>query len=524
MHIRNCEYQFQNMLVNDWYKDRNIFITGGTGFIGKVLIEKLLRSCPNVGNIYLLIRGKKGKGLQERLEEMLSGPLFDLLKETNPKALNKIVPISGDITKKGLGLSDEDRQLLIERINVIFNVAASVRFDDCLEQAILINVRSAQEMALLALQMKSIKVFLHVSTAYCINSTNTTVEEEFHPQSGNWRDAIYIAENDNDGLSSALLHKFIEGYPNTYTFTKQLAEHCIKDLLEFKIPTVIARPTIVSNIIDEPLKGFTDNLNGPTGMALAGGLGILRMLRADGSKPLDQVPVDIVVKALILSALNIGVKGLTKNIPIIHVSSYGLTQILAADYMNISRDLLRRSPFQRAIWVPNVGFTMCWYNYLIQVFLFQLLPAIFIDLLAKLSGHKPQLFKIQRKIFIANMMLSHFLINSWNFKNDNFIKTFEMLSESDQLDFGFHDVDNSQLRDHFQDCINFMKKEILKESTVKPARNIIQKIIYVIDDAVKAIFYLTCFWTIFFKVNVFSFLYSYLYTFVNSLCLLIYIK
>lgn len=45
---------------------------GGTGFIGKILLEKLVRSLPKVGNIYLLMRPRKGKEIQERLNEIFN--------------------------------------------------------------------------------------------------------------------------------------------------------------------------------------------------------------------------------------------------------------------------------------------------------------------------------------------------------------------------------------------------------------------------------------------------------------------
>lgn len=64
--------------VKDFYRDRSIFITGGTGFMGKVLVEKLLRSCPDIKNIYLLIRPKKGQDVQQRLQELLNAPVIVL--------------------------------------------------------------------------------------------------------------------------------------------------------------------------------------------------------------------------------------------------------------------------------------------------------------------------------------------------------------------------------------------------------------------------------------------------------------
>lgn len=37
--------------VAEFYRNKNIFITGGTGFLGVALIDKLLRSCPDVSRI-----------------------------------------------------------------------------------------------------------------------------------------------------------------------------------------------------------------------------------------------------------------------------------------------------------------------------------------------------------------------------------------------------------------------------------------------------------------------------------------
>jgi fatty acyl-CoA reductase len=58
--------------ITDYYKNKSIFITGGSGFVGKALIEKLLRSCPELNKIYLLLRHKKGKKPSQRLDEIIN--------------------------------------------------------------------------------------------------------------------------------------------------------------------------------------------------------------------------------------------------------------------------------------------------------------------------------------------------------------------------------------------------------------------------------------------------------------------
>ena len=57
------------------FNDRNIFITGGTGFLGKVIIEKFLRVLPDIGQLYLLVRPKYGKDPSQRLEDLLNNPV-----------------------------------------------------------------------------------------------------------------------------------------------------------------------------------------------------------------------------------------------------------------------------------------------------------------------------------------------------------------------------------------------------------------------------------------------------------------
>lgn len=67
--------------INSFYKDRSVFVTGGTGFMGKVLIEKLLYSCSDIKEIFILMRPKKGRVPESRIEDMFKLPVSEIDQE-----------------------------------------------------------------------------------------------------------------------------------------------------------------------------------------------------------------------------------------------------------------------------------------------------------------------------------------------------------------------------------------------------------------------------------------------------------
>lgn len=184
------------------YADRSVFITGGTGFMGKVLVEKLLRSCPGIKNIYLLIRPKKGQETAARLNDLLNAPvivvflhfsiypykplvyfqLFDTIRKERPNDLNKVIPICGDITAPELGISESDQvcnfcalhyllftnqpvpylqALLFSNVSIVFHSAATVKFDEKLKLSVTINMLGTKRLVQLCHQMLQLDVRRH---------------------------------------------------------------------------------------------------------------------------------------------------------------------------------------------------------------------------------------------------------------------------------------------------------------------------------------------------------------------------
>lgn len=61
--------------VVQFFYGAHVLITGGTGFMGRILLEKLLRVCPGLERVYLIIRVKKDVPPSKRLKELLEDPV-----------------------------------------------------------------------------------------------------------------------------------------------------------------------------------------------------------------------------------------------------------------------------------------------------------------------------------------------------------------------------------------------------------------------------------------------------------------
>ncbi|KAI8430980.1 hypothetical protein MSG28_001074 [Choristoneura fumiferana] len=257
--------------IRDFYKGRSVLVTGGTGFMGKVLIEKLLYTIPDIGNIYVVMRSKKG-----------------------------------DVLFEDLGISSKDMDMLVDEVSVVFHFAATLRLEAPLKECIVMNTTGTQRALNVAKRLKNLAIFVHLSTAFCYPDYKV-LEEKFHCPPADPQDVIRLCDWLDDKQLVLLTKSLLSQHPNSYTYSKRLAENLVNDAYAH-MPTAIARPSIVCPSYVDPVPGWVDNLNGPVGLMLAAGKGVIRTMLCDGSLHAQVIPVDIAINAIIALAMIEGSK------------------------------------------------------------------------------------------------------------------------------------------------------------------------------------------------------------------------
>jgi len=63
--------------ISETFRNGIVLVTGSTGFLGKILTEKILRSCP-VKKIAILVRSKKGLNANERVADIYKQAVSDI--------------------------------------------------------------------------------------------------------------------------------------------------------------------------------------------------------------------------------------------------------------------------------------------------------------------------------------------------------------------------------------------------------------------------------------------------------------
>lgn len=459
--------------IADFYKDRSVFITGATGFMGKVLVEKLLRCCPNLKTVYLLLRSKEGQNPKQRLDELLNAKIFDKIKKEQPNVLTKLVPIHGDLTASELGIGQSDITLLINTVSVVFHSAATVKFDEPLRLSVELNVLGTRRLVNLCHKMVHLEALVHVSTAYC-NCDREDIEEIIYPAPVTPQKIIDATEWMNSELMTALTPHLIKGRPNTYTFTKALAENLLIEECG-NLPVAIVRPSIVTAAWREPIPGWVDNLNGPTGLLVATTKGMLQTLHCRCNGVADLIPVDVVINLMIAVAWNTAIHR-TNNNMIYHCTSGTTNQITWGKLHRIALPYIIQNPSAEVFQYPGATFKNSRLLNNICVLFYHHVPAYLTDIVAFLIGRKPKMVKLYQKLHRAIQSLNYFTTHEWKFHCNNQFMLMDRMSEKDKQIFNF-DIKQLNWSSYWQDYVLGARQFILKEETssLPVARKKLQK-------------------------------------------------
>ena len=318
MHCSTAEsYSFD---VAGSLRGERIFITGATGFIGKVVVEKLLWSVPEVGKLLLLVRPGPHRSVRERLhDEVLDSPIMARLRALHGDdweawATSKVEAVPGDLEQDYFGLDPERYSELAADVDRVVAGAATVTFDERLDRALAINTFGALRTLTLARNAGNVPL-LHVSTCFVSGQLEGAIPERVRaPESGNGGlfnlDATLAtleeacqqvrAQPDSGARLVTAGTEFARhhGFNDAYTLTKALGEQLLERHRR-GVPVAIVRPAIVESAWAEPLPGWIDAIRVADPLLVAYGRGRSRDFPGSSDAPLEIVPVDYVAHAII---------------------------------------------------------------------------------------------------------------------------------------------------------------------------------------------------------------------------------
>jgi nucleoside-diphosphate-sugar epimerase/1-acyl-sn-glycerol-3-phosphate acyltransferase len=395
----------------------HVFLTGATGFVGKVVLGDLLRRREELGidRITVLVRAAKGRDGQpvsalERFDkEIFASPMF----ASFPQGWEERVDVlQGELEEPSCGLLDEVAQLLCSKLTHVVHCAASVDFNLPVRQAAAANISASLHVLELARRAPQLQSMVAVSTAYVTAWRPGPIPEALSPLP---RDAqeLYRAIMDGSVKEEALLAE--TGHPNTYTLTKCLAEHLLHQR-KGDVPLTIVRPSIVCGAWSWPVPGWIDSPAALTGCLLQTGLGIIRTWVADPNTRLDVIPVDIASNHIVEAAFSGGADR-----KLVRHAVMGIERAMRVDLaaQNTVKFFECRS---RVKFVPSVFVGKKEHGFGRETFLRQTLPTRMRQALLFLMGRQKErrlLGKLHRRTAQMNAAFRYFTHHTFDFRPDN---------------------------------------------------------------------------------------------------------
>lgn len=290
---------------------------------------------------------------------------------------SKVVPVIGGLSENNFGLSKNELEKLTNEVNIVFHSAATIKFNTYLLDAIKINLVGTKVVIDFVKKLRHLAAFVHVSTAFCNSCyVNQGIEEKVYASKTDPYEMLKIIKNDDVKLpktGSEELKIFLGKHPNTYTFTKQLAENLI--LAELRnYPVGIVRPSVVYGTHKQPFPGYVGSANnGHIGFVAGFSKGLFRTMCGDTSSIMDLVPLDYVTNSTVVLAWYVASHDI-KEPEVIHCTSGEINPLSFGEYCRILNIASKKHTNDYIICQPHVK-VRNGLRYTIFIYLFNFLPA-----------------------------------------------------------------------------------------------------------------------------------------------------
>ncbi|MDA8020884.1 MAG: AMP-binding protein [Thermoanaerobaculia bacterium] len=361
----------ERLAVSRTLAGQRVLLTGATGFLGKVLAEKLLWAVPDLEKLILLIRAEDDETALDRARrEVFHSPIMARLHAHHGHEWpgwieDKVEARAGDLSQDRLGLDEEMYDHLAGSIDRIIGCAATVKFDERLDRAFAVNTRGAEHTLQLARDAGDVPL-LHVSTCFVSGERQGKVSEtpvdaealeaesamsslesacEALRESGEQGDSAWIAAGAEQARRFA--------FHDVYTLTKALAERRLVGN-RGDVPLAIVRPAIVESAAVEPVAGWIEAVRVTDPLLVAYGRGRTDEIPGSPHATLDLIPVDHVANATIaaLAELQPGAERATEPghqspVPVYQVGSQR-NPISLEQLLRLAREGFRRAPLRTA--------------------------------------------------------------------------------------------------------------------------------------------------------------------------------
>ncbi|GBM10580.1 Fatty acyl-CoA reductase 1 [Araneus ventricosus] len=454
--------------ISDVFNRKTVFLTGGNGFLGKVLLEKLLRCCPGIFKIIVLLNNAyEMEVFEKKRKRLLESSVFDRLKQESPSMFCKLHFVAGDVTVCNLGLKNEDLVRIHEDVSFVFHCAASVRFEDKPRTTMVINVVGVDCVAKLCLNIRNLQALVHVSTAYsfchhpiisedvCLEKLPICVMQDF--------------KNMDDDRIEWICNSYRKNRPSNYQYSKALAETLIVKEYSNKLPIIIVRPGIITAAVKEPFPGWIDNYNGPSGFIAMSVKGVLKTLLVKEGVYADWIPVDVVANTLIAAAYFLLTQKSSlcfdsSNVPVVNCVCPETKRINWHEVVRICLPLLDKYPSATPFLTPGGVVTTSETIHEICKYVLHFFPAAAYDVYRLICRvQSPGMIGTYRRIHGAILHLQLYTTRRFYFTSKNLDAMNENMHPDDKEEF-LIDQEKIDWNQYLEDYVHGVRLFYLKES------------------------------------------------------------